>query len=171
MVVLPAALVPFLEGGNSLLVGTCDPQRRPHVARAVGMKASADRTKLTLFLLRARRPRAQGPRGFTRIAIHDTSNRHPLLLSRSSNVLDLRNPRPRTSHQVESYPERFADVVAYAGLARHRDAAQHLARAGGRHRGQRPVRPVAWAQAGATRRADLRDELQGGPAMNSGASA
>src|SRR4051812_25019145 len=122
MVVLPAALVPFLEGGNSLLVGTCNSQRMPHVARAVGVKVSADRSKFTLFL----------PEGPAARALRDleSSLTAPLIALTASEppthrtvqvkgrVLALRTPTPEERAWTASYPDRFANVVAYAGLAR-----------------------------------------------------
>jgi hypothetical protein len=64
-------MVEILEAGVSILVGTCDAEMRPEVARAVGAAVSADRTELTIYLheawgakalanLRARREIAVG---------------------------------------------------------------------------------------------------------------
>ncbi|HSO37709.1 MAG TPA: hypothetical protein VLT33_34520, partial [Labilithrix sp.] len=50
MATVPADLVDFLEGGVSILVGTCDAERRPHVARAAGAALSPERTAMTVYL-------------------------------------------------------------------------------------------------------------------------
>jgi hypothetical protein len=47
---VPANIVEAIEGGVSILVGTCDAERRPEVARAVGASVSADRTEVTIYL-------------------------------------------------------------------------------------------------------------------------
>lgn len=119
MVVLPAALVPFLEGGNSILIGTRDSLRMPHVARAVGIKVSSDRTKLTLFLPEG--PAARSLRNLELVPlIAITASEPPThrTVQVKGNVLALRAPTSDERAWVESYPERFANVVAYAGLAR-----------------------------------------------------
>jgi len=119
MLVLPPALVPFLEGGNSLLVGTCDAQRMPQVARAVGVKVSADRDKLTLFLPERSATRALCALGQVPL-IAMTASEPPThrTVQIKGKVLALRHPTDDEQAWVLSYPDRFADVVAYAGLAR-----------------------------------------------------
>jgi hypothetical protein len=47
---IPEDIVEQLEGGVSILVGTCDADTRPDVARAVGASVSRDRTELTIYL-------------------------------------------------------------------------------------------------------------------------
>lgn len=50
MPAIPEDLVESLEGGVSILVGTCDAEMRPEVARAVGASISRDRTEATIYL-------------------------------------------------------------------------------------------------------------------------
>lgn len=47
---VPEDIVEILEGGVSILVGTCDSEMRPDVARGVGASISRDRTELTVYL-------------------------------------------------------------------------------------------------------------------------
>jgi hypothetical protein len=119
MVVLPTALVPFLEGGNSLLVGTRDSERMPHVARAVGIRVSPDRTQFTLFLPEG--PAARAIRDLESVPLVALTVSEPpthRTVQVKGQVLALRTPTSEERAWVESYPERFANVVAYAGLAR-----------------------------------------------------
>lgn len=47
---IPEDLVPFIESGVSILVGTRDAQKRPHGMRAVGVRVLPDRRTLTVYL-------------------------------------------------------------------------------------------------------------------------
>ena len=47
---IPEDIVEVLEGGVSILVGTCDAERRPDAARGVGAAVSRDRTEITIYL-------------------------------------------------------------------------------------------------------------------------
>jgi hypothetical protein len=47
---IPEEIAEVLESGVSILVGTCDTETRPEVARGVGASVSADRTELTIYL-------------------------------------------------------------------------------------------------------------------------
>jgi hypothetical protein len=47
---IPEDIIDFLEGGISILVGTCDLETRPEVARAVGASVSRDRSEVTIYL-------------------------------------------------------------------------------------------------------------------------
>jgi len=47
---IPEDIVEILEGGVSILVGTCDAERRPDAARGVGAAVSRDRTEITIYL-------------------------------------------------------------------------------------------------------------------------
>lgn len=47
---IPEDIVEILEGGVSILVGTCDAETRPDVARGVGASVSRDRTEITIYL-------------------------------------------------------------------------------------------------------------------------
>ncbi|MFT3922069.1 MAG: pyridoxamine 5'-phosphate oxidase family protein [Myxococcales bacterium] len=119
MVVLPQVLVPFLEGGNSLLVGTCDSNRMPQVARAVGLKVATDRSRFTLFL-----PERTAARSLAALAqvplLAVTCSEPPThrTVQVKGKVVALRAPNAEEQAWVLSYPDRFANVVAYAGLAR-----------------------------------------------------
>ena len=48
---IDAELAAFIEGGVSILAASRDAGRVPNLARAVGCRVSADRTRVTLFLL------------------------------------------------------------------------------------------------------------------------
>ena len=50
MPAIPEDIVEFLEAGVSILVGTCDAERRAEVARGVGCSVSRDRTEVTIYL-------------------------------------------------------------------------------------------------------------------------
>jgi len=119
MIALPAALVSFLEGGNSLLVGTRDAQRMPHVARAVGLRVAGDRAHFTVFLPEGPAHRAlRDLESVPLIAITASEPPTHRTIQVKGKVLALRTPDASERAWVEGYPERLASVVAYAGLAR-----------------------------------------------------
>jgi hypothetical protein len=91
----------------------------PHVARAVGIRVSADRASFTLFL-----PEGPGARALRDLEsvplIAVTASEPPThrTVQLKGSVRALRAPSAEERSCVEGYPERFAGVVAFAGLAR-----------------------------------------------------
>ncbi len=58
-------MIEVLEGGVSILIGTCDSEMRPVVARGVGASVSPDRTERTVYL-----HEAWGAQGLANLRAH-----------------------------------------------------------------------------------------------------
>lgn len=110
-------LVPFLESGVSLLLGTRDRENRPACARLVGARVSEDRTKVTVLL-----PRPTGERCLANIA------ESGLAAVTFSRVMDnravqvkgrvvAREPTADDMAVAQTYREAFAVALDEVGLA------------------------------------------------------
>lgn len=116
---IPADLVDFFEGGVSLLVGTCDTDKKPESTRAVGALVGADRTRLTIFLNHANAERtianlAANPRVavcFTRPIDHRTVQAKGRALAVRP-ALDSERPR------LERYLSSFVEALYLVGVTR-----------------------------------------------------
>jgi hypothetical protein len=117
---LPSELVTFVEGGVSLLVGTCSAELVPDCVRAVGLRVSADACSLTVLV-----PAATGA---TSIANLRTNPKLAVTMSHIAShrtmqvkgtVVAIREGTEDDRALATTYRGRFAESLAFVG--------QHLA--------------------------------------------
>jgi hypothetical protein len=118
-VCIPPELVDFFEGGVSLLVGTCDAERKPESTRAVGVTVAPDRAHLTVYLNKANSERtvahlAVNPKVavcFTRPIDHRT-------IQVKGRALQVRPTLDSEKHRLERYLSAFIEALYLVGVTR-----------------------------------------------------
>ncbi|MCK5944836.1 MAG: hypothetical protein KAI24_22805, partial [Planctomycetes bacterium] len=114
---LPPDLVPFVEAGVSVLVGSRDQRLLPESVRAFGARVARTRRELTVFV-----PVATGATTIAnledngRIAICFCLPRDHHTIQVKGQVLSIRPATARDRARVERYREQFGDELAWVGL-------------------------------------------------------
>jgi hypothetical protein len=121
--VIPAELVPFLQSGLSLLVGTSSSDLRPTCCRAVGLVVAPDGANVTVFVpdATARKTLAnlhQNPRAAITASQPDSHRTVQL----KGQVARLRLAEPELQSTVVAYVEAFGKRVDIVGMPRSRVA-------------------------------------------------
>lgn len=116
---IPEELVPFLESGVSILIGTRDRSLRPYAARAVGAVIHADRRSLTVFV-----PNEPGARTVAdlretgRVAITFTRPLDHRSIQLKGGVSAVRPATDDERPRLERYLEAWGGHVEQVGLPR-----------------------------------------------------
>lgn len=116
---IPEDLVPFIESGVSILVGTRDAQSRPYAMRAVGVKVHDGRRTLTVYV-----PDGPGARALAnlrdtqRIALTFTRPLDHRSIQVKGEVTAMRAAAGDERAFLESYLEAWGEHVELVGLPR-----------------------------------------------------
>lgn len=119
----PGALIPALvddlvAGGASLVVATRDRERATHIARAVGVIASASRRAVTVYLPTATAAAVLadvGDNGALAVVLSRPSDSRTLQLK--GRVTQVRDAAPGEREPIERWREAFADQLDQIGVA------------------------------------------------------
>lgn len=114
---LPRDLVPFVEAGVSVLVGTRDARLVPECVRGVGARVERGNRDVTVFV-----PVATGATTVAniednrRIAVCFCRPRDHRTIQIKGQVVSVRRATARDRQRIERYREQFGDELAWIGL-------------------------------------------------------
>lgn len=116
---IPEDLVPFIESGVSILIGTRDAKAIPYAMRGVGVKVHEGRRTLTVFAPDAPGARAlENLRATKRIALTFTRPLDHRSIQVKGTVTGMRPGKEEELPLLEKYLEGWAEHVELVGLPR-----------------------------------------------------
>jgi hypothetical protein len=113
---LPPELVTFVEGGVSLLVGTCSPELVPDCVRAVGLRVHPGARQLTVLLPAATSATSiANLRANPRLAVTMSQVANHRTMQVKGPVLAIRDGNEDDRALATRYRLLFADTLAFVG--------------------------------------------------------
>lgn len=115
---IPSALVPFLESGVSVLVGTRDVRMKPACMRGVGARVAADGAELTVFLPAATAAVALANLADNgRIAVSFSRARDNRAVQVKGRVTEIRDADAADRERIERYRCELVEALGTVGVA------------------------------------------------------